>query len=749
MAWQMHYTSARSGPTGRAGFQFVAETPGVPEGVRAQVTPFLSYRPPPDAPLSPDDGELARFPVAFLYDRVGGRPLLLRCRYLGQDYSGRFGNFFAHAVVADPEEMEGVRAAELWQAPLWADAPSDAHELAPLDDLTPGSAMAPEALAEWLASAPGDPYALLTRLVDAVTAVLAQGHGRVVLVASDVELTARWIAVLSYSLPMAAAARMSFVTYSADPDGAAQRLVGTTPDVWAAAQHQGSPQWFPVEQPVDQAPPGGGEESRFARTVARCWREFDFAGLDALGELALLDSSSDLDPGGLERAAGLLALCRGDSTVAPADEKAAAALLARHGTAIPDWVWRDLVAGVPAMGFDLALTIHDWARAAGAADVAARCVRRALASAPDLTEVARMASVAARAGTELDLAELGTAAADRARGGAADVPAALRTCPPHALEPLLSGTLRGLAAADDTVRAKVLTDAACDVLYEHSAVLRSAPSQIVALVLASIGRRHRDRRVAVTGRLVRLGPADAALREIWETPPTPSECLELLDAHPEAVAAYAPLAVLPCRVFARAAAGDAATGGDALTATGTLRLAAAVRVSLPDGRAAHDAALVQAYAEAVTSPRPRVVAQALETLMGGSGGGSRLAEDAFTAAARRLANHRPRFRAALLAAAPVPVRARLGARWTADLPDRSRTGRSPLRGAEIAQRNELVEVVLRLRRRGVPEPGLEAWARAAAAKWISGRQLEAYLAAEPELRAVLRDLLGEGRAGGG
>ena len=86
MAWQLHYTSARRGPTGRAGFQFVAETPGLPDGVRAAVTPYMSYRPPPDAPLSPDDAELDGFPVSLLYDRVDGRPLLLRCRYLGRDY---------------------------------------------------------------------------------------------------------------------------------------------------------------------------------------------------------------------------------------------------------------------------------------------------------------------------------------------------------------------------------------------------------------------------------------------------------------------------------------------------------------------------------------------------------------------------------------------------------------------------------------------------------------------------------------
>ncbi|MBX6768237.1 MAG: hypothetical protein IRY90_14000 [Actinomadura rubrobrunea] len=400
-------------------------------------------------------------------------------------------------------------------------------------------------------------------------------------------------------------------------------------------------------------------------------------------------------------------------------------------------------------GYELALAVHDWARAAGAADVAARSVQRALAAAPDLTEAARTAARAADAGTDLDMARLSAAAEECARRGAADVPAALATCPPHAREALLAGALRGLAEADEPVRAKALTDAACDAIYEHAAVLRNAPSQIAASVLASVGRRRREGRVAVTAELVRLRAVGDALRSVWEEPPTPAECLELLDAHPEAVAAHAPLAVLPCRVFARLAARDLATGGDALTSTAAQALATAVQARLPDTRAARDAALVRAYAEAVTSPRPRVAAQALGTLLAGAGNGTRLAEDAFTAAARRLAEHRPRFRAALLAAASVPVRTRLAARWTDDLPERSRAGKSPLRGAEIAQRNELVEVVLRLRRRGVAEPGLEAWARAAAAKWISGRQLESYLAAEPELRAVLRDLLAEGRTGGG
>ncbi|MGW3773894.1 hypothetical protein ACWDKU_39175, partial [Actinomadura verrucosospora] len=98
----------------------------------------------------------------------------------------------------------------------------------------------------------------------------------------------------------------------------------------------------------------------------------------------------------------------------------------------------------------------------------------------------------------------------------------------------------------------------------------------------------------------------------------------------------------------------------------------------------------------------------------------------------------------LLAAAPAPVRARLAERWTGELPGRVRAGRAPLRGGEVERRNELVEVVLRLRGHGAAEPSLEAWARAAARRWLAARQLDSHLARRPELRAELRALLAEG-----
>jgi hypothetical protein len=474
-----------------------------------------------------------------------------------------------------------------------------------------------------------------------------------VLVADDVELIARWIAVVSYSLPVAAAARLSFVTYTADPDGAAQRLVGTTPAVWAAVRHHA-----PHASAFDLRKGGAdGRASRFARTVAGCWRGADFGGLDALGELAPPNHPTQ------EGAAALLALCRGDGTVTAEEEGAAAELLARHGSGIPEWVWRDLVPGVPSMGPGLALAVHEHA------------------------------------------------------------PAGLR-------DAVLDGLVAGLAAG----RASRLTPDVCDLLYRHAERLRVVPGVAVP-VLTSVARRHRGRRIAVTGELLRLDGADeldAALREVWETPPSAGECADLLDAH----GAHPALAGLPSRTFTRLAF----PGGAHLADPATLLLAGRVREIMPDGRAGRDAAVVQAYATAITAD-PARAARALEEIADAGGTPRQLVGEAFAGAVRRLSLRPPAFRAELLAAVAAPVRARVAERWTAGLTGR---GRAPLLGGEMERRNALVEVALRLRKRGVAEPSLEAWARAAAGRWLAGKQLDAHLARSPELRVALRDLLAEG-----
>ncbi|WP_449066698.1 GAP1-M domain-containing protein, partial [Planomonospora algeriensis] len=263
-------------------------------------------------------------PVALAYGPAGGASALVRCVYLGRDYSGRYGNFLGHALVLDDGDLVGLRPVEFWEAPLWSAAPAPpGSDLPELHELVPGTSTDPEALGGWLAEGGPDAYRRLGVLLDAVREALARGHGRLVLVSRDpgnVEDVVRWIAVLSFSLPWEAAVRLSFVTYSADPAAATQIVTGTTPDVWIPSD---------IDARVVRLaePPGPAATGRFAATVAGLWRDMDLDGIDELGEFGAADP---------ETAAALLALCRGDATVTEEEQADAARLLAGGG--VPEWV---------------------------------------------------------------------------------------------------------------------------------------------------------------------------------------------------------------------------------------------------------------------------------------------------------------------------------------------------------------------------------------------------------------------------
>lgn len=464
MAWQLHYTSARSGPDGRSGFQFTARTPGLPPGTESTVAPFLVYRTPPEAPHSPTPAELAVFPITLAYDQVGGRPMLVRCRYLGQDYSGRFGNFLAHAVVAEPHELVGLRPIEFWEASFWDDFPAVSPDLDPLDDPLPGDAFDPESLGHWLRR--NDPYDLLVSLIDAVT----RSEDQVRLVARDVERIARWIAVLSCSVPVSTAARLSFVTYTGDPGSSPHRLVGTTPDVWSSLRTD-LPAYFLDTSQAPQKRVG----SRYARAVADCWQRLDLEGLDALAELAEFN--------GFEAAAVLLAACKGEK-LDLAEQRLAAGLLSQPD--LPTWVWPRL--DPASLGFELAAAVHAHALDRTQAELAAaRCAALALgshdlrdrlrgvtltdplalvptitaelAAAPDLVAIAEITVIADQLGVPVLAAETQRAVRDRIRTksllDAYDIVAR------RWLPTFVTGLVHGLEAAGSAARREQLGDEAC------------------------------------------------------------------------------------------------------------------------------------------------------------------------------------------------------------------------------------------------------------------------------------------------
>ncbi|MFL9678335.1 hypothetical protein [Streptomyces sp. KL110A] len=138
---QMHYTSAPPGPDG-AGFRFTAVSPGVPHAVLREAEQLVGYEPPRDAPARPSDAELGLFPEMFGFTRLSdGSGLLSRTVYTGADYSGRWGNFHAHAVLLPAGEPlpDDLPPIALWGAAEWADRSPRAARRRPWTGSPPGS----------------------------------------------------------------------------------------------------------------------------------------------------------------------------------------------------------------------------------------------------------------------------------------------------------------------------------------------------------------------------------------------------------------------------------------------------------------------------------------------------------------------------------------------------------------------------------------------------------------------------------
>jgi hypothetical protein len=537
VAQQLHYTSAERGLAGHAGFQFVAESSSVTPDVRHVVMPFMSYRPPLDTPPQPDPPQCAELPVSLCYQRVAGRVMVVQCRYLGQDYSGRYGNFLGHAVVAAPAELEGIRPIELWGAAFWAERPASTDTLAELAEVTPGPEISPDLVTRHVSSLGEPGYAQLGALLDAAVDCLAGRTGRVILSAERAGDVAVWIAALCYSLPFEVAAELSFTTYTADPEAAQQRLVGTTPDVLSAIARPGRA--FRLDRPGGVVEP----PSRFAQIVVDAWRSSNLETIDELSDLVgRLDDDLTL--------AGTLVAFSLGTELRPEESTAVVEALRRAGRELPDWLWDNLAAVLPGVGADVAAAVYqaaDVRRRKEIAGPAREPFAAALLAADELTEVVRLLRLAEDAGLSIPDGDVVAAAAGCARRGRGDVLVAHRECPRTYRTVLLKGMLSGLAATDEAVRRTMLTPALCDWLAD---IQWSIGRELAPVVLVSVGTRNPDRRAELTARIAQESdrlPVERAtlVADMWGSDvPSPGQCLAIAEKLGGAVAAQPPLLAL-------------------------------------------------------------------------------------------------------------------------------------------------------------------------------------------------------------
>jgi hypothetical protein len=251
---QALYTSCERGVVpGRSGFQFNAITPGTPPAVQQTIERLCGYLLPRnlegalrDAVEAGGDGAsvVAASPRAFQYRRTAdGLFAIGSVVYAGRDYSGRFGNVFAHFLFTDdPAEMARVHPIELWDAVGWRTEPIEESELPALETqplrmphtppgVRPPGVSAPTSESHGEASvaagAPTDEGTAL--LASAFQALLDPRRQRRVLVVDRPEYVAGSIRRLDRILPACLREELTFITYTGDPGSATDCIVvGTT-----------------------------------------------------------------------------------------------------------------------------------------------------------------------------------------------------------------------------------------------------------------------------------------------------------------------------------------------------------------------------------------------------------------------------------------------------------------------------------------------------------------------------------------
>jgi len=308
---QLHYTSCEDGLEGIQGFQVSAMTPGTPKQLVDLAVRVSAYEPGPGLLDRLGDGDLSTFPIAFGYVPSGRGAALFQSCYAGADFTGRMGNYFAHAFLVEDAERElgDVLPIDLWASPVWTRGRQGSSALPEVTSLPPGTAITAQSARRFVLQQGG--AAALERLISAVQDVLGAGRGRLVLVVPDDRSAALWIAAVCRSLPRELSLLVSFVTYTARPEEAGVLVSCTTPDVRIPTYGDFTVIDLTTGAPADTV------VSRYASTVGRLWER------DEVQTALRLASRVDppLAPRELDAFAVLLEMAFGISSTSPPDER--------------------------------------------------------------------------------------------------------------------------------------------------------------------------------------------------------------------------------------------------------------------------------------------------------------------------------------------------------------------------------------------------------------------------------------------
>lgn len=233
---QLFYTSCKKGISLGMGFQTYSMSKGITEEERKEIESHCIYIPPDNLPTQPTKEEIEElFPIALSSFRLkNGKYCICQSKYIGKDYSGRYGNYFSHVLISD--ETWPFYPIELYGSITFRDCltleEENAVEINPLPNLEEihlGNEIDFYTISKFLKGT-GVENRRKSFKVFMDNVVRYQKEGKPIVFWDSKENNPYWIGAIQMSLPKNLAQTFSFTTYCYNPENTNYIISGLDKD---------------------------------------------------------------------------------------------------------------------------------------------------------------------------------------------------------------------------------------------------------------------------------------------------------------------------------------------------------------------------------------------------------------------------------------------------------------------------------------------------------------------------------------
>ncbi|WP_411679513.1 hypothetical protein [Clostridium thailandense] len=221
---QLFYTSCKKGLSSGMGFQTYSMSKGISDEERKEIEGYCVYIPPDNLPTQPSDKEIEElFPIAFSSFRLkNGKNCICSAKYIGKDYSGRYGNYFCHVFISDkawpfyPIELYG--SAIFRSSLTYEEENAEEIEYLPeLNEIPLGNLISFDSIGNFLKEAgSGKRRKGFTELMNCCIGF--SSNRKKIVICDYKDNISYWIGSVQMSLPKKLAQEFSFTTYCHNPE---------------------------------------------------------------------------------------------------------------------------------------------------------------------------------------------------------------------------------------------------------------------------------------------------------------------------------------------------------------------------------------------------------------------------------------------------------------------------------------------------------------------------------------------------